>query len=214
MPEHHTGVYGGTMRLGKRTTIFRGDSKIRKQHDSFTFLSVAPTHTSPILVSGQLYNNKQQIEERHRHRYEVNPDYVAQLESHGMRFVGTDSEKERMEIMELKDHVYYVATQFHPEYLSRPLKPSPPFLGLILAAVGKLDSYLKDGQKLLQQQCSPSSTMPNDKVNAQELNQIRERANGLKSEASTSAAVQVNGAVPSKQESPIKMNGVHTNGTD
>ncbi|XP_041776724.1 CTP synthase [Anopheles merus] len=191
MPEHHTGVYGGTMRLGKRTTIFRGDSKIR-----------------------QLYNNKQQIEERHRHRYEVNPDYVAQLESHGMRFVGTDSEKERMEIMELKDHVYYVATQFHPEYLSRPLKPSPPFLGLILAAVGKLDSYLKDGQKLLQQQCSPSSTMPNDKVNAQELNLIRERANGLKSEASTSAAVQVNGAVPSKQESPIKMNGVHTNGTD
>ena len=75
------------MRLGKRTTIFRGDSKIRKQHDSFTFLSVAPTHTSPILVSGQLYNNKQQIEERHRHRYEVNPDYVAQLESHGMLLV-------------------------------------------------------------------------------------------------------------------------------
>lgn len=47
-----------------------------------------------------------------------------------------------MEIMELKDHDYYVATQYHPEYLSRPLKPSPPFLGLILASVHKLKHYL------------------------------------------------------------------------
>uniref|UniRef100_A0A182P827 CTP synthase n=1 Tax=Anopheles epiroticus TaxID=199890 RepID=A0A182P827_9DIPT len=195
MPEHHTGVYGGTMRLGKRTTIFRGDSKIR-----------------------QLYNNKEQIEERHRHRYEVNPDYVARLEEHGMRFVGTDSEKERMEVMELKDHVYYVATQFHPEYLSRPLKPSPPFLGLILASVGKLESYLKDGQKLLQQQCSPSSTGPNDKASEQDLNQIRERANGLKSDNVKTPEIQMNGTIPStssiKQGSPAKMNGVHENGTE
>ena len=47
-----------------------------------------------------------------------------------------------MEIIELEGHSYYVATQYHPEYLSRPLKPSPPFLGLILASVGKLKSYL------------------------------------------------------------------------
>lgn len=47
-----------------------------------------------------------------------------------------------MEICELDNHIYYVATQFHPEYLTRPLKPSPPFLGLMLAANGKLKSYL------------------------------------------------------------------------
>ncbi|XP_052865062.1 CTP synthase [Anopheles cruzii] len=128
MPEHHTGVLGGTMRLGTRTTIFKGNSKIRK-----------------------LYNNLDQIDERHRHRYEVNPEYVTVLEDNGMRFVGHDSEKQRMEIIELEGHPYYVATQFHPEYLSRPLKPAPAFLGLILAAVGKLDNYLATGQHKIQQ---------------------------------------------------------------
>lgn len=126
MPEHHPGQMGGTMRLGKRTTLFKEGKSVIKQ----------------------LYGNVSQIEERHRHRYEVNPKYVAQLEAKGLKFVGHDSEKTRMEIVELENHPYYVATQFHPEYLSRPLKPSPPFLGLILASVGKLEAYLKQGNKL------------------------------------------------------------------
>lgn len=126
MPEHNPGEMGGTMRLGKRTTIFKDEKSVIKQ----------------------LYGNVSQIEERHRHRYEVNPKYVAQLEASGLKFVGHDSEKTRMEIAELQDHPYYIATQFHPEYLSRPLKPSPPFLGLILASVGKLDAYLKEGNKI------------------------------------------------------------------
>lgn len=96
-----------------------------------------------------MYGNVDQIEERHRHRYEVNPDYVAELEKKGMKFVGYDSEQIRMEVMELEGHPYYVGTQFHPEYLSRPLKPSPPFLGLILASVGKLESYLQQGNKII-----------------------------------------------------------------
>lgn len=125
MPEHHPGHMGGTMRLGKRTTLFKEGKSVIKQ----------------------LYGNVSQIEERHRHRYEVNPKYVDQLEAKGLKFVGHDSEQTRMEIVELKDHPFYVATQFHPEYLSRPLKPSPPFLGLVLASVGKLDSYLQ-GNKL------------------------------------------------------------------
>lgn len=54
-----------------------------------------------------------------------------------------DEKEVRMEIAELRDHPYYVAVQFHPEYLSRPLRPSPPFLGLILAAAGKLDAYIE-----------------------------------------------------------------------
>lgn len=136
MPEHHPGQMGGTMRLGKRTTV----------------LSKEPS------IIRQLYGNPDTIDERHRHRYEVNPKYVKQLEEKGMRFVGCDAEKQRMEIMELKDHPYYVATQYHPEYLSRPLKPSPPFLGLVLASVGKLQSYIQRGCRLSPRQQSDASS--------------------------------------------------------
>lgn len=62
-----------------------------------------------------------------------------------------------MEVAELDKHLYYVSTQFHPEYLSRPLKPSPPFLGLILAAGGKLPNYLARGCRL-----SPRDITDND----------------------------------------------------
>uniref|UniRef100_A0A0K8TNA3 CTP synthase n=1 Tax=Tabanus bromius TaxID=304241 RepID=A0A0K8TNA3_TABBR len=123
MPEHHPGQMGGTMRLGKRTTLFSSERSVIKE----------------------LYGNPEKIEERHRHRYEVNPKYVAKLEEKGFKFVGYDTEKSRMEIVELSNHPFYVATQFHPEYLSRPLKPSPPFVGLILSSVGKLKSYIDRG---------------------------------------------------------------------
>ena len=79
------------------------------------------------------------IHERHRHRYEVNPDYVDQFEAAGLHFVGRDDSGQRMEILELKDHPFYVCVQYHPEYLSRVLKPSAPFLGLVAASAGMLD---------------------------------------------------------------------------
>ncbi|XP_076681947.1 CTP synthase isoform X1 [Andrena cerasifolii] len=126
MPEHHSGQMGGTMRLGKRLTRFTEDNSIIKQ----------------------LYGSKESIEERHRHRYEINPKYIAELEEGGLKFVGHDEDNLRMEIAELAGHNYYIATQFHPEYLSRPLKPAPPFLGLILASVGKLKGYLAKGCRL------------------------------------------------------------------
>ena len=56
--------------------------------------------------------------------------------------LGHDEEEVRMEIVELNGHPYFVGVQFHPEYLSRPLNPSPPFMGLVLAAAGRLDSYI------------------------------------------------------------------------
>ncbi|KAL0271139.1 UNVERIFIED_CONTAM: hypothetical protein PYX00_008331 [Menopon gallinae] len=132
MPEHNQGQMGGTMRLGKRKTVFLPGSSVIKQ----------------------LYGNPPSIEERHRHRYEVNPEYVPQLQEAGMIFVGQDPTAKRMQILELKDHNYFVATQFHPEYLSRPLKASPPFLGLILASVKKLKSYLSKGCRLSPQSLS------------------------------------------------------------
>lgn len=123
MPEHNPGNMGGTMRLGKRKTIFKTkDSILRK-----------------------LYKGASYVEERHRHRYEVNPELIEEFESKNMTFVGHDEDGQRMEMLELKDHPYYVAVQYHPEYLSRPLTPSPPYLGLILSASNKLNSYISRG---------------------------------------------------------------------
>ncbi|KAG7165987.1 CTP synthase-like [Homarus americanus] len=81
-------------------------------------------------------------------RYEVDPKMACDFESAGLKFVGQDVEGERMEIMELDHHPYYVACQYHPEYLTRPLKPSPPYLGLILASCGKLEQYLARGCRM------------------------------------------------------------------
>ena len=82
----------------------------------------------------QLYG-KDIISERHRHRYEINPDYIKQIEEKGMKYTGTDSSGRRMEILELEGHPYFVASQFHPEFKSRPDAPSPLHLGLVKAAL-------------------------------------------------------------------------------
>jgi CTP synthase len=64
----------------------------------------------------------------------VNPSFVAMLENAGLHFVGCDESGKRMEVVELQDHPFYIGVQFHPEFKSRPRRPSPPFTGLILAA--------------------------------------------------------------------------------
>jgi CTP synthase len=126
MPEIDKTTMGGTMRLGSRVTKF----------------------TNPDLGDGQtsilkrLYKNANAIHERHRHRYEVNPIYVEQIHEGGLKLVGRDETGERMEVAELPGHPYYIGAQYHPEFKSRPLKPSPPFHGLVLAACGQLDAYL------------------------------------------------------------------------
>src|SRR5437899_9696285 len=60
------------------------------------------------------------IHERHRHRYEINPAYIAKLEDAGLRFVGRSDDGRRMEVLELTGHPYFIASQFHPELRSRP----------------------------------------------------------------------------------------------
>jgi CTP synthase len=84
-----------------------------------------------------------EVDERHRHRYEVNIEKVPALEAVGLKFVGrnSDSTGERMEVIELDGHPFYVGCQYHPEFLSRPGRASPPFLGLLLAASGQLDEW-------------------------------------------------------------------------
>ncbi len=113
MPEISKTHMGGTMRLGTKPTPFLvDDCKMRR-----------------------LYGGAEHVDERHRHRYEVNPELIEQIESAGLKYVGKDETGQRCEIMELDDHPYFVGTQYHPEFKSRPNRPSPPFLGLLKAAV-------------------------------------------------------------------------------
>ena len=75
------------------------------------------------------------ISERHRHRYEINPEYIDQIEAKGLKYTGRDISGRRMEILELEGHPYFIASQFHPEFKSRPDEPSPLHLGLVKAAL-------------------------------------------------------------------------------
>ncbi len=96
---------GGTMRLGAHET-----------------------EIEPGTIAHELYG-ADSCTERHRHRYEVNLDYIDDLEAAGMVFSGVSGN--RMEILELPDHPYFLGTQFHPEFRSRPTRASPPFVGLL-----------------------------------------------------------------------------------
>lgn len=102
---------GGTMRLGAYPCILKKDSK-----------------------AYQLYG-REQIFERHRHRYEVNNEYRDIYEAKGMELSGVSPDGHIVEMIELKDHPYYVATQAHPEFKSRPNHAHPLFAGLVKAAV-------------------------------------------------------------------------------
>jgi CTP synthase len=102
--------YGATMRLGAYPANLQKDSLIAK-----------------------LYGETK-VSERHRHRYEVNPLFIEQIEKQGLVFSGRSPDGVLMEFMELPTHPYFVGTQAHPEFKSRPMKPAPLFDGLIKAA--------------------------------------------------------------------------------
>ncbi len=102
---------GGTMRLGAEKIIIQEGTKA---YDIY---------------------QKNEIIERHRHRYEVNLDYKDEIEAEGMRFSAHTPNKKRMEILEIEDHPFFIGTQFHPEFLSRPMKPAPVFLRFVESVV-------------------------------------------------------------------------------
>lgn len=77
------------------------------------------------------------VKERHRHRWEVNADYYAALEEAGACYTAVSKEKELKEILELPDKYFFLGTQFHPEFKSRPWAPSPPYYGFVKAAYDK-----------------------------------------------------------------------------
>lgn len=122
MPDVDQVNLGGTMRLGLHATKFSSDSlwsKLRK-----------------------LYGGVESVHERHRHRYEVNPKLIDEIEKKGLKFIGKDESEARMEIVELQGHKFFVGTQYHPEYCLKVLDPSRPFLGLVAALAGVLDEVM------------------------------------------------------------------------
>ena len=74
------------------------------------------------------------IDERHRHRYEVNNAYLDEIKSAGMRIAGINPELELVEIIEIADHPWFVGVQFHPEFKSRPIRSHPLFRELVAAS--------------------------------------------------------------------------------
>jgi CTP synthase len=104
--------YGGTMRLG--------DYKCQLKRGTKSFLA---------------YGKKEFVFERHRHRYELNNQYREILEKKGMIMAGINPERNLVEIIELKNHPFFVGTQFHPEFKSRPLNPHPLFKEFVRAAI-------------------------------------------------------------------------------
>ena len=87
---------------------------------------------------------KDDISERHRHRYEVNPDYFDSLEQAGLKVSGRSPDGKLAEMVELAAHPYFVACQFHPEFKSKPLHPHPLFTAFVKAA---LEHEAKKNQK-------------------------------------------------------------------
>ncbi len=99
--------YGGTMRLGAYDCDLSPDSLVRKAY------------------------GKARISERHRHRYEFNNEYRDAMHAKGLEVVGINPESDLVEIVELKNHPFFVGTQFHPEFKSRPLDPHPLFVSFV-----------------------------------------------------------------------------------
>ena len=114
LPDQYEGIrLGGTMRLGEY------DCKVVEN-----------------TLAHSLYKTDL-IKERHRHRYEFNNEYKKNFEDVGVVFSGINPQTNLCEIIELKNHPFFIASQFHPEFLSRPLQPHPLFLGLVEAAINK-----------------------------------------------------------------------------
>ncbi len=93
-------------------------------------LGAYPVRIRPGTLAMKLYG-RELIYERHRHRWEVNPEYIGEFENAGLVFSGVagGDDGRRMEILELPEKRYFIATQFHPEFKSRPMNPAPVFRG-------------------------------------------------------------------------------------
>jgi CTP synthase len=104
---------GGTMRLGSYPCVLTPGSKAHEAYGSL------------------------EVDERHRHRYEFNNQYREQYAARGMLVTGTSPDGKLVEVIELKDHPWFVAVQCHPEFKSKPTKAHPLFRGFVQAALAR-----------------------------------------------------------------------------
>ena len=115
---------GGTMRLGG--------------HDVFI---KKPSRAFDIYRTGK-------IRERHRHRYELNQEYLKSIEEKGMKYTAFSDNGRRAEILEVEGHPFYMATQYHPEYISRPERPEPIYVAFVAACVERAKSAGRETEKI------------------------------------------------------------------
>jgi len=113
MPDQHGVKMGGTMRLGAYPCLLSADSLARDCYQ------------------------QDEVRERHRHRWEVNPEYCESLEKHGMKISGKSPDGRLVEIVEIGDHPFYIAVQFHPELKSRPERVHPLFGRFVAASIAR-----------------------------------------------------------------------------
>ena len=112
---------GGTMRLGSQPCVMQEDS-----------------------LAAKVYGEAE-ISERHRHRYEFNPEYKKQFIEAGMQISGSSPSGLLAEIVEIPNHPWFLAVQFHPEFKSKPLEPHPIFRGFVEAALLRHKSRMQVG---------------------------------------------------------------------
>jgi CTP synthase len=122
--QYHITHMGGTMRLGSYPCTLAEGSTAHRAYGSLL------------------------IHERHRHRYEFNNQYRQQFIAHGMMFSGTSPDGKLVEVIELKDHPWFVAVQCHPEFKSKPTKAHPLFHGLVQASLARREGKKSDGHRL------------------------------------------------------------------
>ncbi|MDR1605321.1 MAG: CTP synthase [Gracilibacteraceae bacterium] len=103
-------------------------------------LGASPVRLVPETLAAELYGNRELILERHRHRYEMNNDFRKQFESKGLRYAATTPDTRLIEIIELPEHPFFVASQFHPEFKSRPDRPHPLFQAFVRAVLEQEDA--------------------------------------------------------------------------
>jgi len=139
--------YGGTIRLGSWPCILKKGSKLAKIYNSIqenpdligdelnadmsSFFRGIPRS----LERGGCHNDRNVIHERHRHRYEFNNTYKEKFEKAGMVFSGTSPDGKLIEAIELTNHKFFIGTQYHPEYISRPLTPHPIFVSFLSSMI-------------------------------------------------------------------------------
>ena len=118
-------------------TLLEEQRKIRKKGGSMR-LGTWPTKISPDTLAEKVYGNAEVLE-RHRHRYEFNMKYREQMEEKGFLISGTSPDGSLAELIELRDHPWFLACQYHPEFQSKPNKPHPLFSGFIRACLAHQD---------------------------------------------------------------------------